>query len=408
MKKGILSSLIFLILCVLYGCNSSSNGDSNEILVGEVDPLTGGAAVYGAAQSNALKMAVEEINEAGGVEVDGKSYIFKLISYDDKGDPNESVSAAQKLIDRDGVKYILGWAVSGSTTSAAEILGDKEDVLMLIGNAGERSIVTQGYKNVFRTRPPGGYTGGPAGAFVAEQGVKTLAVLGQLNDNIYKEYFETFEEKFTEGGSQVIGRETFSAADRDMYTQLTQIIALKPEAIFVPASVEPAAFTFKQLRELGYEGRIYGFTGGTPEQFEKVLSLEEMEGIYDLRPLETTFEAMSDVGKKYVENYTKKYNETPVPSAVNAYDMMYVLKDAIEQANSLEVNDLIDVIKNMEPPKEVALTYIPINGKMFDSNGQAFTTNVAMIWEGGGWKLVKELKSDPQEYSDLLTQLREK
>lgn len=399
---------IFLVgislLVILAGCGGGA-GSSNEILVGEVDPLTGSAAVYGAPQSDALKLAIDEINEAGGVTVDGEDYTFKLVSYDDKGDPNEAVSATQKLIDRDGVKYILGWAVSASAMAAADELGNKDDVLMLVGNAGAQSIVTQGYDNVFRTRPPAGYTGGPAGQFVADQGVKTLGVLGQLEDAIYAEYYEHFKESFEANGGEIVEEESFQLTERDMYTQLNKIMAKNPDAIFVPGSVEPAAFTFKQLRELSYEGEIYGFTGGTPEQFSEVLDNEQMEGIYDLRPLETTYEAMSDVGKAYVEKFTEKYEVTPVPSAVNAYDQMYVLKTAIEKADSLEVEDIIKEIENMEPPEEAALTYITIDGKMYDANGQAFTTNVAMQWEDGDWKFIQEMPTDAEEYSNYLSEV---
>jgi len=399
-KMKYMYALLAIVLLVLAGCGP---GGSNEILVGEVDPLTDSAAVYGAPQSDALKLAIEEINDAGGVTVDGEDYTFKLVDYDDKGDPNEAVSATQKLIDRDGVKYILGWAVSASAMAAADELGNKEDVLMLVGNAGAQSIVTQGYDNVFRTRPPAGYTGGPAGEFVADQGVKKLAVLGQLEDAIYAEYFEHFKESFEANGGEIVGEESFQLSERDMYTQLNKLMSKNPDAIFVPGSVEPAAFTFKQLRELSFEGDIYGFTGGTPEQFSEVLDDEQMNGIYDLRPLETTYAAMSDVGQEYVENFKEKYDVNPVPSAVNAYDQMYVLKTAIENANSLEVDDLIKEINEMEPPEEAALTYMTIDGKMYDPNGQAFTTNVAMQWEDGDWKFLEEMSTDAEEYSEFLT-----
>jgi ABC-type branched-chain amino acid transport systems, periplasmic component len=386
------------------GSGNSGGEQYGEIVIGEVDPLTGAAAVYGAPQHDAINMAIEEINNAGGVTVNGKKYKFKLISYDDKGDANEAVSAARKLIDRDGVKFILGWASSGSTLGAANMLG-QEEVVMLVGTAGDQNITTQGYDNIFRSRPPGGYTGGPAGKFVANRGVKTLGVLGQLKDGIYAQYYEQFKKAFTEAGGTIVAEETFSLGDRDMYSQLTKIVNLKPEAVFVPGYVEQAAFAYKQLRELSYEGTIFGFTGGTPEQFTAVLSSDQMEGIYDLRPLETTYEAMSDVGKRYVDNFKKKYDKAPAPNAVYAYDMVYVLKDALEKANSMDVDKVIAALNELQPPKEAALSYILIDDKMFDENGQAFTTNVAMIWENGDWKFIEELPADAESYSNFLSEL---
>lgn len=130
--------------------------------IGVSDALTGGAAVYGLPQSNAVKLAAEEINAAGGVEVGGDTYMLNVIAYDDKANPTEASNSVRKLLDRDGVKYILGFCCSGATGAVASFI-ENEDAVMLVGNAAERSITTREIPNLTRTRPPADYTGAAAG-----------------------------------------------------------------------------------------------------------------------------------------------------------------------------------------------------------------------------------------------------
>ena len=115
--------------------------------IGVTDALTGGAAVYGLPQANAVQMAAEEINAAGGIKVGDDVYKLNVIAYDDKANPTEASNAVRKLIDRDGVKYILGFCCSGATGAVASFISN-EDAVMLVGNAAERSITTQGIENL--------------------------------------------------------------------------------------------------------------------------------------------------------------------------------------------------------------------------------------------------------------------
>lgn len=98
-------------------------------------------------------MAAKEINAGGGIKVGDDSYMLNVIAYDDKANPTEASNAVRKLIDRDGVKYILGFCCSGATGAVASFI-ENEDAVMLVGNAAERSITTCEVPNLTRTRPP--------------------------------------------------------------------------------------------------------------------------------------------------------------------------------------------------------------------------------------------------------------
>lgn len=383
----------------------SSASFDDVITIGINDCLTGGGAVYGLPEVNAMEIAMQEINDAGGVKVGDKTYKMEAIKYDNKSDPNEAVNALRKLIDRDGVKFITGWATTGSTMAAAQMMGE-EDAMMLVACAGELSITTQGYDNVLRIRPPGAYTGGPAGEYVYNQGNTSVGILGQLKDSMRAQYTETFVESFTGLGGTVVTTESFEETDRDMYSQLTKILALEPDCLFIPGFVEPVAFAVRQARELGYEGPIYGFCGGSREQFLEVLSIEQLEGLYDILPVEGNVEALGENANNYHEKYNQLYGEYPPPNAIYGYDAIYALKAGLEAAGTVDdVDAVCEAMRNMPVADGVGMEYLTVNGNMFDPNGQCYTINIVVQWQNGERILVDKLESDPTGFSEYMSAL---
>jgi branched-chain amino acid transport system substrate-binding protein len=385
---------------------SSAFAAEKKLTVGVADALTGGGAVYGLPQANAVKMAADEINAAGGIKVGSDNYKIDVIAYDDKANPTEATNAVRKLIDRDGVKYLLGFCCSGATSAVASFIA-KEQAVMLVGNAAERSITTQKIANLVRTRPPADYTGAAAGTFVARKGQKRIAVIGALDVGFYSQYVDSFETELKKVGGQIVARETFSLKDRDMTPQLTKIRGLNPDAILVVGYVEPAAFVYRQAVELGINVPRYGFTSGSEEQFLRVVTSEQMEGVWDLRPTELTLLSASKNGVAYNENYSKKFNISPSPSSPYAYDQLYVLKAALEAAGTVDNTEAVaKTIRALPVPPQVVMQYQPVDGKMFDSNGQAYTSNGAFQWQKGKWVFVEDLPSDAKAYSQFLSTLK--
>jgi len=373
--------------------------------IGVSDALTGGAAVYGLPQANAVQMAAEEINASGGIKVGDDSYMLNVIAYDDAANPTEASNAVRKLIDRDGVKFILGFCCSGATGAVASFI-EYEDAVMLVGNAAERSITTREIPNLTRTRPPADYTGAAAGTFVANKGHKRVAVLGALDVGFYASYVDAFEKELNAAGGEIITREAFGLKDRDMTPQLTKIREQGPDAILVVGYVEPAAFIYRQAVELGIDVPRYGFTSGSEEQFLRVATSEQMEGVWDLRPTELTLLSASETGIAYHANYSKRFGIAPSPSSPYAYDQTYALKHAIEAAGTVEDTEAVAAaLRELPVPDEVVMQYLPVDGKMFDVNGQAYTSNGAFQWQSGNWVFVQDLPSDAAAYSAFLSTL---
>jgi branched-chain amino acid transport system substrate-binding protein len=406
MKKFARPLLTSLALATAALACVSANAAEKELLIGVNDSLTGPGAVYGVPQANSVQMAADEINAAGGIKAGPDTYKVRVIANDDKANPTEATNSVRKLIDRDGVKYLLGFCCSGPTSAVASFI-DKEDALMLVGNAAERAITAKGIPNLFRTRPPADFTGAAAGVFVGKRGAKNVAVIGSLDVGFYTQYLEAFEREFAKSGGKIVAKETFGLKDRDMTPQLTKVRALNPDALLVLGYVEPSAFVYRQATELGMKIPRYGFTSGSEEQFLKVATSEQMEGVWDLRPTELTVEALAANAKTYVANYTKRFGAAPSPSSPYAYDQVYVLKQAVERAGSADdPKKVMAEVRKVTIPKEAVMKYLPVGGTMFDGNGQAYTSNGAFQWQKGKWVYVSDLPSDPALYSEFLRSLR--
>ena len=392
-----------IILSAVLLASSTAYAAEKTLSIGVSDALTGGAAVYGLPQANAVKMAAEEINSSGGIKVGDDTYMLDVIAYDDKANPTEASNSVRKLLDRDGVKYILGFCCSGATGAVASFIED-EDAVMLVGNAAERSITTREIGNLVRTRPPADYTGASAGTFVAQQGHRKVAVLGALDVGFYASYVDAFEKELAKAGGEIVTRESFGLKDRDMTPQLTKIRELDADSILVVGYVEPAAFIYRQAVELGIDVPRFGFTSGSEEQFLRVATSEQMEGVWDLRPTELTLLSASDNGKAYHKNYSEKFGIAPSPSSPYAYDQTYALKNALEAAGTVEDTEAVAAaLRELAVPEEVVMQYLPVQEKMFDQNGQAYTSNGAFQWQDGNWVFVQDLPSDAAAYSDFLS-----
>ena len=406
MKNLVRPLLTSLAMAALALASVGASAAEKELLIGVNDSLTGPGAVYGLPQANSVQMAADEINAAGGIKAGSDVYKLRVISNDDKANPTEATNSVRKLIDRDGVKYLLGFCCSGPTSAVASFI-DKENALMLVGNAAERAITAKGIPNLFRTRPPADFTGAAAGVFVGKRGAKNVAVIGSLDVGFYTQYLEAFEREFAKAGGKIVAKETFGLKDRDMTPQLTKVRALNPDALLVLGYVEPSAFVYRQATELGMKIPRYGFTSGSEEQFLKVATSEQMEGVWDLRPTELTVEALAANAKAYVANYTKRFGAPPSPSSPYAYDQVYVLKQAVERAGSADdPKKVMAEVRKVTIPKEAVMKYLPVGGTMFDGNGQAYTSNGAFQWQKGKWVYVSDLPSDPALYSEFLRSLR--
>ncbi len=306
------------------------------IVVGEYTSLTGKEATFGVSSHNATAMAVEEINNAGGLL--GKQ--LKLIVEDDQSKAGEAANAARKMISRDKVIALLGEIASSRTLEVAPIA--QESKIPLITPASTNPKVTAVGDYIFRVC----FTDKFQGQVLADFALKTLkakkiAILSDLKSDYSKGLGDCFKERFVQKGGQIVAEPAYSGGDKDFKAQLTAIKSAAPDGILVPGYYTDVGLILIQARQLGITVPLFGGDGW---ESPKLLSIggEATEGNY----FSTHYSAEVNTPKvqNFVKNYKAKYGEYPDALAALGYDSAYVLADAIKRAGTTESKALRDAL----------------------------------------------------------------
>ncbi len=322
--------LVVLILVVggliLYG--SKSGGDKKAvskepIKIGVMVPLTGDGAVYGEGGRNVYQLAVEEINTAGGIN--GRP--IELVIEDSKCNGKDATSAAQKLINVDKVKVILGGFCSSESIAATPVAAEAKVALF---SPGSSSPDLTGISPYFFRNYPSDASQGKVLAEVAYnvKKWKKVALLQEQTDyalGVYKAFSTTFE-----GLGGTIVKEETTTASTDFRSQLAKLKAAKADALFIdtqtPAMSERI---FKQVQDLKWKTPII-INDATAGDVKTIATFKDLlEGAltaeFSSDPNNATF-------AKLLANYKTKFGaDLPYQAyGQTEYDAVYMLKVAIE------------------------------------------------------------------------------
>lgn len=340
LKKALALTMSFaMAAAAMSGCGTSNNGgevaDGDTFKLGGMGPLTGAAASYGISVKQGAEVAVEEINAAGGVL--GKQIEF--FYEDDESDAETAMSAYNKLMDKD-IQALLGATTSGPTIALTDLT--KEDGILQLTPSGSAMECTQ-YDNCFRicfTDPLQGVTMADYAADVL--GYKKAAVIYDNSNDYSSGMAKAFIDEFKAKGGEIVVEESFGKDDVDFNTQLTTVKSSDAEVLFLPIYYQSVAFIAGQAKKMGLEIPYLGGDGwdGVLDQVKDDPSL--VEGAVFLTPFAANDSAENV--QAFVKAYEAKFGTTPDQFAADAYDGVYVIKAAIEKANSTDKQAIIDAM----------------------------------------------------------------
>ena len=219
-----------------------------DIKIGVLVPTTGGQATYGQDMANAVQLAMDELNKAGG----GNTY--SAVVGDDGCDPQQAVNAATKLASS-GIAGVVGGYCSGATIPTLKIFGDAK-LPFVITAANSTKLIPANPGNAFMINSTGNDQVAKALDVWKAKGVKSLAIVNE--GDAYSQDLATLAQKsFTDAGGTVADFETVNKGEQDFSAVVTKIKAANPDAVFWTAYDDDGGPFIKQLREGGYQGAIY-------------------------------------------------------------------------------------------------------------------------------------------------------
>ncbi|KIE17466.1 hypothetical protein DS62_03270, partial [Smithella sp. SC_K08D17] len=218
MKKSLILIILLVILSLgIYGCGGD---DSSKIKIGVIAELTGDVPAVGTSCKNAAEMAVQEINDAGGIQLGEKKYQVKLIIEDNAGKAEQSASSAQKLITQQKVTAIVGPNASRYALPAAEIAETSKTVLITPWSTAPKATLDSktnvSKKYVFRACFIDPFQGGVLAKFTLDNlKLKKAAVLYDVASEYNKGIAEIFKDVYEKNGGKVVAFETYTTNDKD-------------------------------------------------------------------------------------------------------------------------------------------------------------------------------------------------
>lgn len=348
-------SLIFSILlssaCVDKSANSgtATTGDgTGDIKVGVDGDLTGQTSSFGQSTINGIRLAVDEINAAGGVS--GRK--ITLVSEDDQGRPEQATTVVQKLVNQDKVSAILGEVASTNSLAAAPVAQGAR--IPMITPSSTNPKVTEVGDYISRVCFIDPFQGSTMAKFAAKSlNAKTAAILGDVNSDYSKGLTQFFEQEFTKNGGQVVTKEAYTQNDPDFKAQLTKIRNLNPDVIYIPGYYGQVGIIARQARELGMNMPLLGGDGWDSPELWK-LGGESLKNSY----ISNHYSAENPAPEiqNFVKAYQAKYNTVPDSLAALAYDAAKVLADAIRRAGGTDSAKLKDAINQTRDFKGVTGT----------------------------------------------------
>lgn len=368
-----LSSLLLLSACG--GAQSSGEKEASgagkvTADIGVISYISGPGAAYGEAITNGLKLANEEINKEGEVEIN-------LVIEDSAGKQDQALTAAQKLMNSKNVTAIIGPTLS----TEMNVVGPEADIngVPIMGTSTTAEGIPQIGEYVFRNSLPEALAI-PASIdkAIEKYDAKKVAILYGNDDVFTKSGFDTMKKAAEEKGLEILTIETFQKGQSDYNAQLTKIKGLKPDLILASALYNEGAVIMDQARKLGIDVPFVGGNGFNSPEVIKIAG-DAANGLIVATPWygDKDDQKVQDFVKKYEEKYGKK----PDQFAAQAYDALYIMAEALKNAGDADRDAVRDALAETKDFQGILGSF------SFDKDGDVVMEPTVLIIDEGKFKV---------------------
>ncbi|HEY5597552.1 MAG TPA: amino acid ABC transporter substrate-binding protein [Kiloniellales bacterium] len=337
---------------LLASSSASAKVEGDKIILGAAVSLTGKYSTNGKNTKDGYDLAVKRINEKGGVTVGGKAYKLEVVYYDDESTPARGAQLAERLINQDGVQFVLGPYSSGLTKAIAPVT-EKYGIPMVEGNGADRGLFEQGYKYMFAVLSTSDQYLTEALNLAAEQATaagkdpKSLRVAVAIeNDNFSQDVRAGVVADIKRHGMQLVIDDKLPPELNDMAATLTKAKALKPDVMIVSAHAKGPALAIRQMKDMQVNVPMLAMThcdsADIVEKFGKDAEYSVCASQWD-RALSYKDNVMGSA-EDYAKDFEKEFGYAPPYQAAESTAAVLVFADAFARAGSFEPAKVRDAL----------------------------------------------------------------
>jgi branched-chain amino acid transport system substrate-binding protein len=338
----------FFALCAFLSV-SAVNAKTKEIVLGALAPMSGPAAPWGVGMKNVLDMAVDDINNGGfwwgkkGITINGEKYELKLNIYDHAMDAGKAVSGANRLVHRDGAKFVL--TLIDGMVKAHQPVTERAKVITVAYGSPAKSYINENNKFTWMY----GIDAMAAAIFYPwlekNRDIKRIAILDP-DSLMGRGTAEASRFGISKTKMEIVYEEFFPEDTQDYYPILVKTLKTNPDFIDL-GNTDPGAraLILKQARELGYKGPMYLITPDIAN-LKKVAGWKSAEGLYFVPHDSELNAAQAQIQKEYIERYGE---ENWFGSfAFLFWDFTFWLAQAMEDTNSMDTEVINSHLEKMK------------------------------------------------------------
>ncbi|WP_425460539.1 branched-chain amino acid ABC transporter substrate-binding protein [Halopseudomonas laoshanensis] len=347
----------FIAVAALAGASSFAMA-ADTIKIALAGPVTGPVAQYGDMQFIGAKMAIEQINKAGGVN--GSQ--LEGVVFDDACDPKQAVAVANRIVNQE-IQFVVGHLCSSSTQPASDIYED-EGILMVTAASTSPEITTRGYELVFRTIGLDSLQGPTAGKYIAEQ-VKPSKVAVIHDKQQYGEGIATaVRDVLTEAGIDVPVFEGVTAGDKDFSALIAKLRQEGVDFVYYGGYHPELGLILRQSAEQGLDVKFMGPEGVGNSDISAIAG-EASEGL--LVTLPKAFD--EDPRNADLVAAFKAKNEDPSgPFVFPAYAAVQIIADGIKLAGDTDTDKVAEALRGNEFDTPTGVLSFDEKGDLQDFN----------------------------------------
>ena len=358
MKKVLIGALVF-------GMIATQAFAADTIKIAITGPFSGGSAPMGASMRDGAKLAIAEINAAGGISVGGKKMKFEVVERDDEAKNERGALIAQELASMDGLSGVIGTVNTGVCLAGDRHLQEKGITKIICPAAGSASM-TQWSKagvkdlSIFRFAAHDGIQSD----MVVEEAINrkfTKVALFYDSTNYGVSGRDDMLDQIKKQGNklEVVASEKWNIGDKDMTAQLLRAKSAGAQAILIWGIGPELAAVSNGMAKIGMKVPLIG---GWPLSMSNYVENAGKNGNGTLMPQTFIEEPITPRIKAFIDAYHKAYNVKQIPSPVSAaqgYDAVYIFAAAVKQAQSTDTKKIKEALEDLkEPVKGVIATWV--------------------------------------------------
>ena len=356
------------------------------IKIGAIHSTSGPGAFLGVPEDRGLRLKVDEINKAGGIN--GRK--IEVVSYDSEGNTTKAAQLARRLIESDKVVAIVGPSSSGESLQVLPIANELKTPL--ISHAGTEKMTSPVTPWVFNTPPTDRVVAAHLLGVFKKRGITQIALLsaadgfGQSGANVVKELAPKY-------GVTIARHEEFNRTDADMTAQVLKAKDSPAQAMLVWSAFPAPTIIAKNAAAVAYGKPMYNsFAAASKDLLTQAGPAAEGSFVSSMRLLapETLkpTDPMRPAVMKIYNDYKAKYNEAPATFAAHSYDAMMLIEAAVKKINGPVTRDnLRAALETVSVTGGNGIYRLSPTSHGLEPDSQAM---VLLVAKGGQWVVADE------------------